>query len=78
MSDTMKIEILVLVGSNGKANATVRGSMGWGDLADGIMGYEDGKWSDPDFTDRYSVNIEVPIPVARELSAPALVEKVED
>jgi hypothetical protein len=77
MAEMKKIEIMVLVGSNGKACASVRGHMGWGDLADGIMDYENGKHEDPEFSDRYVVNIEVPVATARKPAGAVVVTRVE-
>ena len=63
------IRIMVLVGSNGKATASVEGDLGWGDLADNIMDWSGSTSSDPDATDRYIVTISVPIPAIKEVSA---------
>ena len=63
------IRIMVLVGSNGKATASVEGDLGWGDLADNIMDWNGSTNSDPDATDRYIVTISVPIPAIKEVSA---------
>lgn len=63
MSTTMKIRIMLLVGSNGKASACVEGFLDWGDHADNIMDWPDGESpSDPDASARYFVEVEVPVP----------------
>lgn len=62
MNEKMQINIMLLVGSNGKATGCVEGAMGWGDLEDGLMAFVDGVWKDPDETARYLIKVEVDKP----------------
>lgn len=63
--EMIQVRIMLLVGSNGKVSAINEGAMGWGDLADNIMGWEDKRYpTDPDASARYIVEVEVPVPSA--------------
>jgi hypothetical protein len=63
----MKINIMVLVGSNGKAAACIQGQLGWGDLADNIMDWEGRNSTDPDATSRHIVSVEIPVPTIQQM-----------
>lgn len=69
MSDTIKIRIKLLVGSNGKASACVDKDMGWGDLADNIMDVADRRHLDPETSSRHYIDVEVPLPTIETLPA---------
>lgn len=64
----MKIRIMLLIGSNGKASTCVEGDLGWGDLADNIMTWDGKVHMDPEATSRHIVTVEVPEPTVGELA----------
>lgn len=70
MTATVKCRIAVLVGSNGQVAALdVKGEPDWGLLADCIMNPDN---TDPDASNRYIVEVEVPLPSTPVIEAEAL------
>jgi len=63
----MKINIMVLVGSNGKATACIQGQLGWGDLADNIMDWDGRNSTDPETSSRHIVTVDIPLPAVGQI-----------
>lgn len=69
MNDRMiRIRIMLLVGSNGKAAACVENELDWGDLAANITDYEGAQAKDPTATSRRIITVSVPEPVIAEIT----------